>query len=185
MKQHELADLAILGILADRGMLQYKEIQQNLSHIFGRYWAAGSGVLLPSIQRLSSRNEVEEFPDDSDTVRYAITGEGERRLRNLLTDTSVEYSDHLYNPSLTVKIGFLHHLPSEAHEQELEKIQKKLEEERDSVMSHWKYHVEEIEEADIIGYREGLFDLRMRMLDAFINWIDEQNPSEIITTGRS
>jgi DNA-binding PadR family transcriptional regulator len=172
MKQRELASLGVLGGLAEEDVATVDRIRDKLQHNFGRYWGASSGILVPTISKLEEDEHVETVRAGEE-YGYEITSTGRDRLKTLLRKRIEDISHPSYRAHLMLKLGFLHHLSPDEQEGEIESLQDQLLEARDRLLTLEVRHEEGVESSRNTGYRRHLIDLRVGIIDAFLDWLED------------
>ncbi|QFU84659.1 PadR family transcriptional regulator [Natronorubrum aibiense] len=170
MEQRQLASLGVLGVLAEEETATMNRIHEKLRHSFGRYWGASTGILMPTISQLEDDGHVTSVRD-GDEYGYEITSAGHERLQTLLSEPVDDISNPTFHSHLFLKLGFLHHLPTAAQHDELNALQAQLFEARDRLRTLEARHEDESSSSNATGYRSQLLDLRVRIIDAFLEWL--------------
>jgi len=173
METKELAEIGILGALNERGELSQSEMQKFLQDTFSEYWGYGSGVLSPATKRLIENNSIKRVTKGSNTkYRYEITSLGKEKLDEFLR-SPIEERDLMNLSSrhqLVIKLGFLHHLPKDDQESVLNNMKSNLAER----LGRWEAIQEEYHASNTqTGYREDFVQLKIEILEAHIEWIEE------------
>ncbi|THE64693.1 hypothetical protein D8Y22_11285 [Salinadaptatus halalkaliphilus] len=179
MEQRELAKLGILGVLAETESATIESVHKLLTHNFGRYWGASTGILVPTMNQLKTDGYVEQVSVDGSDVAYRMTDPGRDHLQSLLTATIEDVSDPSSRPVLMIKLGYLHHLSVSAQREEIQQLKDQLRSERENVRSLQDLHATEIDDRDASGYRRELYDLRIRIIDALLEWLATVEPPRI------
>lgn len=175
MKPSELAELGVLCVLNEEARLSRDGVKDRLHHSFGQYWQVNSGVLWPAIDRLEDEGWLDRHVAtgaDSKRVRYSITGSGVDRLRELLREPVDDIFELHRRHVLIVKLGALHHLPEDEQEAQLERLQRRAEEVLENARIIHREHDICIDDGAEYGYRRELLDLRIRILEELIDWIE-------------
>lgn len=178
MKTNELAEIGVLGILAESATpLSLKSIQTRLQRNFNQYWEYGSGVLLPTSERLQQDDYIRRSSTDSET-KYDITPDGVTRLQSLL-NRSIDVEDVMTisrRHQVIIQLGFLHHLSQDEQIKLLTEMEDQLQEQLDA----WESRADtaqETEEGSLwCGYRRDFIDLNRRILEVHIDWIQNLKP---------
>lgn len=170
MKQRELASLSVLGVLAEEQVATLNQIHEKLRHSFGRYWGASTSILIPTISQLEDEGHLNATTADGNYA-YEITPAGRDRLKALLRERIEDVSHPSFRPHLLLKLGFLHHLPKDEQHTENESLQDQLYETRDRLLTLESYHGDKRKPGASAGYRGGLIDLRVRIIDTIIDWL--------------
>ncbi|ELZ04056.1 hypothetical protein C482_03451 [Natrialba chahannaoensis JCM 10990] len=176
MEQRELASIGVLGILAEEDRASVETVHERLQHTFGRYWGASTGILVPTIDHLEEQGHV-ELTASTPVATYKLTDSGQDRLQSLLTGPVEDVSHPSFRPHLMLKLGFLHHLPTERQRDELNQIKDQLHTARETLLDIDETHETAVENRESVGYRRNLTDLRVRITDAFLAWLDEVEPT--------
>jgi DNA-binding PadR family transcriptional regulator len=168
-----MATLGILGVLAetDDGAT-IGAVHDTLQHNFGRYWGASTGVLGPTMTQLEERGHVELTVAD-EVGAYRITESGRDRLRSLLREPLEDLSSSPLQPALVLKFGYLHHLEPSAQRAEIDSLHDRLRTARDDLVDVKSSHDEHVSDDAETGYRGDLLLLRVFVLDAIADWLDE------------
>jgi DNA-binding PadR family transcriptional regulator len=170
MDQRELASLAVLGVLAEKESATVDQVHEKLQHNFGRYWGASTGILIPTISQLEEDGRVVSVSDECG-YGYKITDDGIDRLRVHLEEPVEDVSKPSFRSHLMMKLGFLHHLPTEAQRDELRSMEDQLHQARDQLVTVEERHKDELGSQSNTGYRRDMIDLRIRIIDAFLDWL--------------
>ncbi|APX97736.1 PadR family transcriptional regulator [Natronorubrum daqingense] len=172
MEQRELASLAVLGVLAEESVATVDQIHDTLRHRHGRYWGASTGILVPTISQLEEDGHVSAVAADG-SYGYEITADGRDHLQSLLDRPIDDVSHPSARSHLMVKLGFLHHLPVERRRAALRELQEQVLETRDHLLTVKSRHGEEPSESSAPPTRGSLLDLRLLILDAVLEWLEE------------
>lgn len=171
MEQRDLASLGVLGVLAEVDMATVHQIHETLKHNFGRYWGASTGIILPTLSQLEEAGQVGMTVADG-ARGYTITETGRDRLNVLLKEPVEDVSNPSFRPHLMMKLGFLYHLSSGDQHKEISEMQAQLREERDRVRTLQLSHDDEPSDPMATGYRGELLDLRIRIINAILDWFE-------------
>lgn len=175
MRANELAELGVLCVLNEEAALSKQEIQEKLRHNFGRYWQVSNGVLWPAIERLEEDERLDRHVDAGDggeRVKYSIADRGVDRLQELLREP-IEDAFQLHRRHvLIMKLGALHHLPDDEQDTQLQRLQKRAESAHDYALTIRREHAERVDDSDKYGHRRELLDLRIRILEELIDWLE-------------
>jgi len=180
MEQRELASLAILGILAETEQATVKIIHEKLRHNFGRYWGASTGILVPTINQLKEDGYVNTTENTTQAATYEITDDGRQHLQSLLTKPIEDVSHPSFRAHLMMKLGFLHHLSIDGQQAEIRALKDQLKTSREELRTIDTTHQTEVEDRERVGYRQELLDLRIRILNTFLEWLDAIEPSRSV-----
>jgi DNA-binding PadR family transcriptional regulator len=175
MDQRELASLAVLGVLAETEAATVDQIHNKLQHNFGRYWGASTGILIPTLSQLEDDGRVRSVSIKRG-FGYEVTDDGRDRLRTLLEEPVEDLSHPSFRSHLMMKLGFLHHLPPETQRDELRSLEDQLHQARDRLLTINERHEAEKEPSADTGYRSDMIDLRIRIIDAFLDWLETVRP---------
>lgn len=178
MEQRELASLAILGILAEKERATVKTVHEKLRHNFGRYWGASTGILVPTVNQLNDDGYVKTTDSTTQAATYKITDEGRNHLQSLLTKPIEDVSHPSFRAHLMMKLGFLHHLSIDGQQAEIRALKDQLKTAREELRTIDAAHEAEVDDRERVGYRQELIDLRVRILDTFLEWLDAIEPSQ-------
>ncbi|ELY38924.1 PadR family transcriptional regulator [Natronorubrum tibetense] len=178
MEQRELASLAILGILAEKERATVKTVHEKLRHNFGRYWGASTGILVPTVNQLNDDGYVKTTDSTTQAATYKITDEGRNHLQSLLTKPIEDVSHPSFRAHLMMKLGFLHHLSIDGQQAEIRALKDQLKTAREELRTIDAAHESEVDDRERVGYRQELIDLRVRILDTFLEWLDAIEPSQ-------
>ena len=171
MDQRTIANLGILGVLAERESASIRDVHDTLRHSLGRYWGASTGVLGPTMTRLEENGHVElSLADGGDP--YRITDSGVERLRSLLREPLEDVADAPLQAPMLMKLGFLHHLPLDEQRRELARLTDQLKTARAELVDLQSVHEAAVDDETDAGYRFDLIRLRVFVLDAVIEWLD-------------
>lgn len=181
MDTRELAELGVLGSLAEESPATRKGIQDRLQHSFGRYWGAGSGALWPAVDDLDEAGCLERLPpersvDNHPGEAYALTDSGRERLGELVRQPVDDFGLGARS-HLMMKLGFLHHLPPDERAAELASLADAAQTARARLVEVRDDHDEQVADHDQYGFRRELLDLRLRILDVFLEWLSARRES--------
>lgn len=180
MEQRKLASLAILGVLAEKESATIESIHTTLKHNFGRYWGASTGILVPTMNQLKKDGYVEQVSADGSGIAYRLTKSGRNRLKKILSISVEDISHPSSRPELMIKLGYLHHLSVSRQREELRELKDQLRTERDKLLTLEDTHSTEGAEKKPTGYRHELFDLRIRIIDAILQWMNNVEPPNTV-----
>lgn len=175
MKASELAELGVLCVLNEEETLSKRGIQDKLQHNFSRYWQFSNGVLWPAVERLEDDGRLDRHVDQSDDgerVTYSITDDGVDRLQELLRKPMDDIFQLHRRHILVMKLGALHHLPDDEQEEQLQRLQEQAQSACDYARTIRREHAENVDDRAEYGYRRELLDLRIRILEELIDWIE-------------
>lgn len=181
MRYDDLAAVGVLGVLAEQGPETLGGVRETLKHNFARYWGFSSGVLSPTIRELeeaghveASVRETEDAGDiDAEEYVYRVTDGGYEHLRDLVREglRDREDFDVSQRSQVMVRLGFLHHLSEREQAAALSAIADGLRAEREKWEEVRRSHRER--GAEGTGYRGDLVRLNVRMVDTFIEWVED------------
>ena len=77
---------------------------------------------------------------------------------------------------LMMKLGSLHHLPQEKQREVIGRFQDEALEARDRIRTIQRSHDEAIDDHQRYGYRRDMFDLRLRLVDEILDWLESIQP---------
>lgn len=178
MNPSKMADMGVLCMLKEEPGLTKAELRERLQHNFGRYWGAGTGVVWSSIDRLEDEALIERAAEGAgtDPPAFAITDAGEERLESLILEPAEDLFHPMQRPMLMMKLGSLHHLPEENQRQVIDRFRDEALDARDRIKTIQRSHDDAISDHDRYGYRRDMFDLRLRIVDEIIDWLEGLQP---------
>lgn len=161
-------------MLKEESGLTKDELRERLQHNFGRYWGAGTGVVWSSIDRLDDETLIERNAEatGNEPPAFVITDSGEKHLESLILEPVEDPFHPMQRPMLTMKLGSLHHLPEEKQRQVIDRFRDEALDARDRIETIQHSHDDAISDHDRYGYRRDMFDLRLRIVEEFLDWLD-------------
>lgn len=178
MNSSKMADMGVLCMLEEEPGLTKAELRERLQHNFGRYWGAGTGVVWSAIDRLEDEALIERDAKETgnDPPAFAITDAGAERLESLILEPVEDLFHPMQRPMLMMKLGSLHHLPEADQREVIGRLRDEALDARDRIKTIQRSHDESIDDHQRYGYRRDMFDLRLRLVDDILNWLEEIQP---------
>jgi DNA-binding PadR family transcriptional regulator len=178
MNPSKMADMGVLCMLEEEPGLTKAELRERLQHNFGRYWSAGTGVVWSAIDRLEDEALIEREVKNTgnEPPTFAITDAGNERLESLILEPVEDLFHPIQRPMLMMKLGSLHHLPEEKQREVIGRFQDEALEARDRIRTIQRSHDEAIDDHQRYGYRRDMFDLRLRLVDEILDWLESIQP---------
>jgi DNA-binding PadR family transcriptional regulator len=178
MNPSKMADMGVLCMLEEEPGLTKAELRERLQHNFGRYWSAGTGVVWSAIDRLEDEALIEREVKNTgnEPPTFAITDAGNERLESLILEPVEDLFHPIQRPMLMMKLGSLHHLPQAKQREVIGRFQDEALEARDRIRTIQRSHDEAIDDHQRYGYRRDMFDLRLRLVDEILDWLESIQP---------
>jgi DNA-binding PadR family transcriptional regulator len=178
MDPSKMADMGVLCMLKEESGLTKAELRERLQHNFGRYWGAGTGAVWSAIDRLEDEALIGRDTGDAGTEppAFTITDAGEEQLKSLILEPVEDLFHPMQRPMLMMKLGSLHHLPEEQQRQVIDRFRNEALEARDRIKTIQRSHDDAISDHDRYGYRRDMFDLRLRLVDEILDWLEAIQP---------
>jgi DNA-binding PadR family transcriptional regulator len=178
MKQSKMADMGVLCMLNEEPGLTKSELQERLRHNFGRYWGAGTSVVWSATDRLNEEGLIESDVEaaGNEPPAFAITDAGRERLESLILEPVEDLFHPMQRPMLMMKLGSLHHLPEGDQGRIVDRLREEALEARDHIETVRHSHDEAIDDHERYGYRRDLLDLRLRLVDEILDWLEGIQP---------
>src|SRR5437899_1700531 len=169
-----MLELAILGLLKERGMHGY-QLKKRLADTLGSFWQVSYGSLYPALKRLLADEEVEMVFPKEDVGRrknvYRITQKGEEMFADLLERVGVPEAAE--DNGFSVRLAFFRYLKPETRIRLLERRRSFLEGRGSTLKDSLREYRERID-----GYTLSLMKHELDATESDIRWLDDLIKSE-------